>query len=130
MKRLAAIFALLLATAGPAVGEKALFEERDCTKTETQSALNRCANENMDAANRALAETYHTVMAQQETEAAKHTLRELERHWAAFKDRKCAHDAGPRAEGGSMWPTNYAYCETEITKKRIRELTKMMDQPR
>lgn len=112
--------------AGPALAsDHGVFDERDCTRTETQRDLNHCTAENLDAANRTLTDVYRAVMARQETEAARRALREAERAWVDFKDGKCAADAGPRGEGGSMWPTNWAYCEIEVTKKRIRELNGM-----
>lgn len=126
MKQIAAtVLGVLLAAAEPALAMDRDFDERDCTKTETQQALNRCAAENLDAANRALTDVYRDVLKLQDTESSRRALRYEQRTWVSFKDKKCAGAAGPREEGGSMWPTNWAYCELEATKKRIHELKAM-----
>ena len=101
--------ALLLACA-PA------FAEEDCNKAANQNEINRCAEDNYTAADRALNEAWGRL-----PDGAKAKLRVEERDWIARRDAACKAEAA-ESEGGSMYPTLLFSCMAQKTKARTREL--------
>lgn len=124
--RIAVTATALVVSAAGALGEDAApYPVTDCSRLTTQMELNACAGVNLQAADAALNKLYRRVMAEADDAAAKEQLKDAERAWIAYRDKRCAYEAGPREEGGSIWPMEMSNCLEQKTAARIRELTKL-----
>ena len=85
--------------------------------------LNKCAEDNLQSADKALNKIYQALMAEQDDAVSKQRLRAAQRAWNTFRDRECAFEVGPQETGGSIWPSEISGCLEELTATRIRELT-------
>ena len=101
--------ALLLA-ASPALADE------DCNRATNQNEINRCAQDNYSAADRALNEAWARL-----PEGVKSKLRSEERDWIARRDTACKAEAS-ESEGGSIYPTLLFSCMAEKTKARTKIL--------
>jgi len=90
--------------------------DEDCNKATNQNEINRCAEDNYTAADRALNEAWGRL-----PDGAKAKLRVEERDWISRRDAACKAEAA-ESEGGSMYPTLLFGCMAERTKARTREL--------
>ena len=102
----------------------------DCANAMTQMDINICANEEYEAADKALnvqwAKT-RKVMAEwdadidAENRGAVDSLMKAQRAWIDYRDGQC--DAvGYSVWGGTMYPAVVSGCLTELTQKRTEEL--------
>lgn len=102
----------------------------DCANAMTQMDINSCANEEYEAADKALnvqwAKT-RKVMAEwdadidAENRGAVDSLMKAQRAWIDYRDGQC--DAvGYSVWGGTMYPAVVSGCLTELTQKRTEEL--------
>ena len=123
-----AIAATFAATAASGQ-ESAPYKARDCGQLTVQQELNACAGDNLRIADASLNTLYARLMAEQDNAAAKAQLREVERAWIAYRDKECAFEVGPQADGGSIWPMEMSNCLEEKTAARIRELIKVRGCP-
>jgi uncharacterized protein YecT (DUF1311 family) len=105
--------ALLLVCTSAYAGE-------DCNKATNQNEINRCAQDNYDAADRALNGAWGGL-----PDAAKAKLRDEERAWIARRDSDCKAEAA-ESEGGSMYPTLYFGCMEKKTRERTVRLRDRM----
>jgi uncharacterized protein YecT (DUF1311 family) len=92
------------------------FADEDCNKATSQNEINRCAEDNYNAADRALNDAWTRL-----PDAVKSKLRGEERDWIARRDTACKAEAS-ESEGGSMYPTLLFGCMAEKTTARIRAL--------
>ena len=90
--------------------------DEDCNKAISQNEINRCAEDNYNAADRALNDAWGRL-----PDGVKSKLRGEERDWIARRDMACKAEAA-ESEGGSMYPTLLFGCMAEKTKARTREL--------
>ena len=122
--RIAALTVMLALSAAAASAEESRpYPVTDCGKFTTQMDLNKCAEDNLQSADRALNKIYQALAAQQDDPASKQRLRQAQRAWIAYRDRECAFEVGPQETGGTIWPTENSGCLEQITATRIRELT-------
>lgn len=103
-----------LAAAGPA-SAKPLPPE--CDTNTTQAEMNICSAARWQQADAELNRLYKLQMAWLSPES-KERLREAQRAWVVYRDKTCAYEAGPRDEGGTMWPLVNATCLEAMTKQR------------
>lgn len=114
---------LLVAAALPVRAEgPPPYKAEDCSKFEVQMELNQCAGDNYALADGALNKVYKQVMASQPDEASRRRLKVSERAWISYRDKQCNDQAGPEADGGSIWPMEMSNCLEDMTVKRIHEL--------
>jgi uncharacterized protein YecT (DUF1311 family) len=116
---------LMIDVTGARVRAATLYPVTDCSQLATQMELNQCAGANYKSADTALNRLYQQVMGQVTDAASKQRLKDAERGWIAYRDKKCFSEVGPQQEGGSIWPMEMSNCLEELTAARIRELTKM-----
>ncbi len=113
----------LFAASAAAAAEAPLYARQDCNAViHSADAFHRCYAANLEAANRALDETYQDLMAQRTFYVgSRSALRDVERAWAAYKDRECDYEYGNGRSNENYWLA-HALCEIRLTEQRIREL--------
>jgi uncharacterized protein YecT (DUF1311 family) len=121
--RIAALAAIMtLSVAGVRAEDAPPYRVTDCGKFTTQMDLNKCAQDNLQSADKALNKVYQALMAKQDDAASKRRLKGAQRAWVAFRDHECAFEVGPQKTGGTIWPTEISGCLEEMTATRIRRL--------
>jgi uncharacterized protein YecT (DUF1311 family) len=113
----------------PSAQAAPLYRSENCGDKATQTELNICSYANLKAADAALNRLYARLMTQQGSRAEKDRLKAAERAWLAYRDAECAFAAGPREEGGTMWPLEMNGCLQRKTDARLRELQFHLDCP-
>ena len=95
----------------------------NCDTTMTQQELNRCADQDFQAADGELNDAYAEAVAFARAIGgeAEDKLRVAQRAWVAFRDAACDAEAYPK-EGGSMQPMVYSYCLARLTDQRRADL--------
>lgn len=96
------------------------YPVQDCSKMTNQTALNRCADANFQAADRALKRLFEEMVAKQPAGKEKQLLRASQQAWFSYRGQECAREVGPRE--GSIWPLNLSTCLKDMTDARIKEL--------
>ncbi|HUO93873.1 MAG TPA: lysozyme inhibitor LprI family protein [Rhizomicrobium sp.] len=130
MTKISLVIALVVVMASAAcsrehhVNISAAYATQDCNKANTQFDLNQCAQANFESADRKMNEMLRAVMEAKDDESAKAQLREAQHAWTERRNRECNEQVGPRDQGGSIWPMDYATCLEQKTAERIRELQK------
>jgi uncharacterized protein YecT (DUF1311 family) len=122
MRIIALAVIMTLSAAGAHAEDARPYPVTDCGKFTTQMDLNKCAMDNLKSADKALNDTYQTLMSKQDDAASKQRLKAAQRAWIAYRDRECAFEVGPQEGGGTIWPTEFGGCMEQITATRIREL--------
>ena len=102
----------------------------DCANAMSQMDINTCANEDYEAADKALNAQWtktKKVMAdwdaelEEQNKGAVDSLMKAQRAWIDYRDGQC--DAvGYSVWGGTMYPAVVSGCLTELTHKRTEEL--------
>src|SRR5579864_2525272 len=113
--KLSVVGAVLVSVGVAFAGEKALYKTQDCSKAVVQFDLNQCAGANADAADAALNALYRQLLKQHPDAHATARLKKSERAWIAYRDKQCASEVGPQADGGSIWPMEMSNCLEEKT---------------
>lgn len=98
----------------------------DCAHAETQGAMNMCARDAADTADRDLNRTYNTLIARVDRKETIAMLREAERAWLAYRDKECAFETSLTV-GGSIHPMVVAQCLETLTRARQKELQRQLD---
>ncbi|MEM8640623.1 MAG: lysozyme inhibitor LprI family protein [Cyanobacteria bacterium P01_G01_bin.54] len=93
----------------------------DCENPQTQMVMNICAQQDWDASDRRLKQTYQTLQTELPTEAAR-SLTTAQQQWLAFRDAECELESS-YAEGGSLQPLLYSACAATLTDQRNQDLT-------
>ena len=85
--------------------------------------MNECAYIEFQETDKALNETYQKALkiVGNDKEREKQ-FRENQRAWLKYRDLTCEFVAGPREEGGTIWPLIMNDCVTRLTKQRIDEI--------
>lgn len=117
----------LLVPARPASTQSTAPKAPDCSSAPNTMALNACTKAEQDAADRLLNERYKTLMARLGAEDQAR-LREAQRAWIGFRDRQCAFETAPYANG-SIYPVVVASCLTGLTQARTATLDHYLDCP-
>lgn len=117
------IAAMILASFGAAAAADApLYAKQNCDPAaQSAAAFHQCYAANLASANKALDNTYRSLMAQKTFYVGSAAgLREVERAWIVYKDRECAYEFGAGRDE-NYWLA-HADCEIRLTEERIREL--------
>jgi uncharacterized protein YecT (DUF1311 family) len=117
--------ALCCAAGSSAAKSPPLYPTQDCGRYTVQNDMNICANDNAEAADKALNAVYKQVLASRPAPADKDGVKQAERSWIKYRDKTCADQVGPQEDGGSIWPMDMANCLQTETDKRIRSLQRM-----
>ena len=119
------ILALLIAAANaepPADPAEEACYQRDYS----QQAMNRCAGEAYQRADKALNAQWKRVLTQYGDDAdAKKLLLNAQRAWLKYRDAHC-EAAAFDSRGGSIWPLMNSGCLANITRMRTRELADLI----
>ena len=95
-----------------------------------QSEMNRCADEDAKEAETELNRAYQDLLSKNKTDViATKKLRTAQRAWVVFRDAQLealypAQDK--QREYGSIYPMCYAIVATAMTKERIAQLRRML----
>ena len=106
----------------------------ECNPEGNQLQLNQCALEDFEKADRALNETYQTLIRKRHSEKAYiDALRKAQRAWVRFRDAElnamfACDDENPRICWGSMYNLLYLNAKTELTQARTRRLRQYIEQ--
>ncbi|MEM9028617.1 MAG: lysozyme inhibitor LprI family protein [Pseudomonadota bacterium] len=112
-------------------------DKANCNDPQSQSAMNRCAAEAFDAADRKLNSVYKRVRAHARDLDDEHrdldpkyvgaekALVEGQRGWIAYRDGHCTLH-GFEARGGSMEPMLVSGCMANLTRIRTKELREVL----
>jgi uncharacterized protein YecT (DUF1311 family) len=117
------IFAVtMLTTVGAAAADAPPYAKQNCDPAAQSAAVfHQCYAANLASVNKALDETYRSLMAQKTfTVGSAAALREVERVWIVYKDRECNYEYGASRDE-NYWLA-HADCEIHLTEQRIREL--------
>ena len=92
----------------------------DCQNAQTQSAMNRCAEETFKVADEDLNRLYQQVL-NQLPQSDRPALIEAQEAWLTYRDDNCDFEAS-LFEGGSIQPLTYYSCLERMTDERIEVL--------
>jgi uncharacterized protein YecT (DUF1311 family) len=93
----------------------------------SQQAMNRCAGEAFERADKALNAEWAKVMGGDKGDAeADKLMLEAQRAWIKYRDAHC-EAAAYDSKGGSIWPLLVSSCRAELTRRRTRELVAMRE---
>ncbi|MBI3677013.1 MAG: DUF1311 domain-containing protein [Proteobacteria bacterium] len=123
MRAIVFVLATLAACGSATAADAPPYAKQNCDPA-AQSAgeFHECYAANLKAANKALDETYKTLMAQKIFYVGnRRALRDVERAWIVYKDKECAYEYGAAPSNENYWLA-HADCEIRVTEQRIREL--------
>ncbi len=99
---------------------EARAQARSCSGAGTQAAMNRCAGDELKAADAKLNKTYRELLASLSPAGASR-LKEAQRAWIRFRDAECSFQSNGK-DGGSIAPMVSAGCMTRLTQQRTSQL--------
>ncbi len=123
---------LLLFTAGFLLPSKAsntslkLAQQPNCKSPQTTLDQNMCSSQEFQAADRKLNQLYQQLQPKINTKQ-KQRLIVAQRSWLKFRDETCDYEMG-QFEGGSVAASTYGYCRARVTKERIKDLERYLEQ--
>ena len=98
----------------------------------TQSDMNRCAGEDASAADAELNRVYQKLLSKiKADDNASKKVRSAQRAWIAFRDAQVEAlfpAADKQGEYGSMYPLCHSKVTTAITRERIAQLRRMLEE--
>jgi uncharacterized protein YecT (DUF1311 family) len=120
------ILALMIAAAEiespPADAEETACYERDYS----QQAMNRCAGEAYERADKALNAQWKKLVTHYGGESTPaRLLRDSQRAWLKYRDAHCELNAYDNV-GGSIYPLVVSGCLADLTRKRTSELADLI----
>ena len=110
-------------------------DDLDCSNSQTQTVMNRCAFLDFEAADLELNAIWPAARKANETfaqylpenlKADANALLEAQRAWIKFRDAHCASIALPNA-GGTIYPLIYNGCRAGVTRQRTEQLRQLVD---
>ena len=119
MKRVIALFLVLLVVSGFSIGQKRRKVD-PCANAQTQFEMNQCAARDYRAADAVLNQTYQRLVTMLDDEE-RSQLKTAQTAWLKYRDSNCEF-VGDQFKGGSMRPAVYASCLADMTSKRTIEL--------
>jgi uncharacterized protein YecT (DUF1311 family) len=108
----------------------------ECKSEGNQLELNQCALDDFEKADRALNETYQTLIKQmQDDKTYIDALREAQRAWIRFRDAELkamfsCDEEDVRVCWGSMYNLLYLNAKTELTQARAKRLQRFIEHGR
>jgi uncharacterized protein YecT (DUF1311 family) len=112
MRHLPVLFALVL-------GSSAIAAD-NCASQSSTPAINACAQQDYEAADRALNAEYAKTRARLPA-AAKAKLLAEQRTWLKARDPDCKKEL-ENEQGGTIWTSLYLACQAEATRERTQQL--------
>lgn len=126
-----------LAAAVASVAMTALAQEPkvNCKDPQTQMEMTYCAEQDFNAADKALNAEYQKTRkatkgrdadAEPNLKGAEDALVKAQRAWVAYRDAQCT-SYGYQARGGSMEPQLIYSCQANLTRRRTAELKELTE---
>ena len=115
---------LLLAFAMQAASTDPI-EDACYDRDHSQQAMNRCAGEAFERADRELNRHWREITDHYDDAASKKLLLEAQRAWLKYRDAQCELTALD-SRGGSMWPMVISGCRADLTRQRNAELADLL----
>jgi uncharacterized protein YecT (DUF1311 family) len=97
-----------------------------CNDAQTQSQMNVCASTSAANADKKLNLIYQQIQSRLNNFQQKKSLTETQRIWIKFRDAQCAFEKSFYS-GGSIAPTIYYSCLSELTEQRNNQLQNMLN---
>lgn len=97
---------------------------KDCSRLDTQTALNICAGENFKQADAELNAAYAILLGRISLKG-REKLQEAQRSWIKYKDAQCAFDTMGTI-GGSIHSMIAAQCLTDLTEQQTKRLQRQL----
>jgi len=98
----------------------ATAQSSDCNDAQDQATLNRCADQELRAADVDLNRTYRALTRQLDAQSASR-IEKAQRAWIAYRDAMCAFEGAP-SMGGSINAMVMSNCLARITKIQVQLL--------
>ena len=123
---------LLLLIAGFLLPSKAsntssqLAQQPNCKSPQTTLDQNVCSSQEFQAADKKLNQVYQQLQPKLNSKQ-KQRLIVAQRSWLKFRDETCDYESG-HFEGGSVAPSIYGYCRARVTKERVKDLERYLEQ--
>lgn len=123
---------LLLLTAGFLLPSKAsntssqLAQQPNCKSPQTTLDMNLCSSQEFQAADRKLNQVYQQLQPKLNSKQ-KQRLIVAQRSWLKFRDETCDYEMG-QFEGGTLAASTYGYCRARVTKERVKDLERYLEQ--
>lgn len=103
-----------------------LAEQPNCKSPQTTLDQSLCSSQEFQAADRKLNQVYQQLQAKLNSKQSQRLI-VAQRIWLKFRDETCNYEAG-HFEGGSLAPSVYGYCRARVTKERIKDLERYLEQ--
>ena len=121
------ILALLIAAAVVQPAADDPLEDACYAADYSQQAMNRCAGDAYERADKALnAQWAKVAAAYKGDKEGEKLLLDAQRAWLKYRDAHC-EAAAIDSKGGSIWPLLVSGCLAELTRRRTRELVVMLE---
>ena len=123
---------LLLLIAGFLLPSKAsntssqLAQQPNCKSPQTTLDQNVCSSQEFQAADKKLNQVYQQLQPKLNSKQ-KQRLIVAQRSWLKSRDETCDYESG-HFEGGSVAPSIYGYCRARVTKERVKDLERYLEQ--
>ncbi len=123
---------LILLTAGFLLPTKAsnsplqLAQQPNCKSPQTTLDQNVCSSQEFQAADKKLNQVYQQLQPKLNSKQ-KQRLIVAQRSWLKFRDETCDYEMG-QFEGGSVAASTYGYCRARVTKERVKDLERYLEQ--
>lgn len=129
----ALLIILLTCTPMPALAQQDNDQDVDCNNAESQADMNYCAATDYKKADDELNTVYKQALKSQadldkqnaesdpNQAGAVKALKKAQRAWIDYRDGECEGESY-QAAGGTMQPMLETNCDSDLTRKRIKEL--------
>lgn len=107
----------------------------DCKNAQSQMEMTYCAEQDLQAADKALNAQYQSTRkvmkiwdadADADAKGAEDALLKAQRAWIAYRDAQCA-SYGYQAHGGTLEPQLIYSCQADLTRARTQELKELTE---
>ncbi|HWT71413.1 MAG TPA: lysozyme inhibitor LprI family protein [Oxalicibacterium sp.] len=95
----------------------------DCSSPPTQIAINACARQAYQAADKQLNQLYAQYRARLD-DGQQQKLKQVQRAWIKFRDLSCDFESSA-VEGGSAYAMVRSQCLADKTRARVKELQQL-----
>jgi uncharacterized protein YecT (DUF1311 family) len=92
-----------------------------CENAQTQAQINQCAGSEASSADAKLNQVYRQLRTKLKGSSQEQRLINAQQKWIAFRDADCKY-AENQYEGGSFAPAARAFCITNLTQQRTKDL--------
>ncbi len=123
---------LIVLTAGFLLPTKAtnnplqLAQQPNCKNPQTTLDMNLCSSQEFQAADKKLNQVYQQLQPKINSKQ-KQRLTVAQRSWLKFRDETCDYEMG-QFEGGTLAASTYGYCRARVTKERVKDLERYLEQ--